>query len=447
MKIELAGATVCVVGRIKGWSKNSIKRTLEATGGELIGMPKEGCLVLVGSNPSWYTLDRARARVCTILEGDDALALLADGAFELTEEPPRAFGELIAQARALFDQRPTLESFAELTAFLDTCPPGHADDLADYIAPQLADWGPMMLSHDYSLRHPDRFAWRYTGLCGDAGGSMRAMPNRWIVELMNDGPSPKHRICDTLSFTDIEASSKLAAGIFDHGPLTHLRAFSPGRSSPRFRMTVPFYKRMVKSDALEHVETFTLTECAESAFDVLMKRPEFLPNLKTIHIDHTTWRLTDAAAFAGLWGEQLETLKVSRPEHIRWLRDHRRRFPVLSRLIIELPNHRENHVDTLPAVVEGADTLTLATREVDDILPVIDVLAASPPESLRTLDLSCINSPRTCSVDPASRLGERLARSRLCRSIDRVILNTDFDDELRKWLDDRGAEVEIRPLQ
>jgi hypothetical protein len=204
---------------------------------------------------------------------------------------------------------------------------------------------------------------------------------------------------------------------------------------------------MVKSDALAHVTAFTLTECAESAFDVLMKHPEFLPNLTTLCLDGTTWRLDGSAALAGLWGAQLEALKVSTLDHILWLRDHRRELTALSDLVIELPDRTEQHHVCLPDVVEGVGSLTLAAYSLDELLPAIEALATRPPELLRTLDLSPITHPSVCEREHADLLGVALATSGLCEGLERVVLNSAFDGALAASLEDLVDSVEVLALQ
>ncbi len=119
MKIEFTGQTVCLLGRVKGHTKSSIKATVEDAGGRVVGTPAKGGLVLVGKNPSDTKMTQARSRSCVMVEGDDAYALLTDGFVELEAAPKRSLDEVIGEARALLAMDPGRSPFEELVALLD----------------------------------------------------------------------------------------------------------------------------------------------------------------------------------------------------------------------------------------------------------------------------------------------------------------------------------------
>jgi hypothetical protein len=456
MKIELEGATVCVVGRLKGWSKQTIKNAVRDAGGAFVGTPRDGGVVLLGNNPSGTGLTKARSRACTIVEGDDALALLSDGFVELEEAPRRTLDELVGEARALLARGAGDATFASLVALLDGCEAGHVADLANYIAPQVQSWG---LSYGLGASSRNMDARGVTGICGDAGGSIRTMPVDWVAELLRGGPSPKHSICDTLSFSRVEVSSTTAARVFDHDTIAHLRAFSLGETNDGNRKTKTFFKKMIKSSALHRVRTFVVHDCAPDGLALLRDHPECLPALDALLLSRSTRNMryrgdtTHAcAALAATWGEQLRTFGVSLVEHVAWLKDHRGALPELEHVVLSTSPWDEYEHDYrqtarhLPGALEGVREVSFGAKVFPALEAWLLALGRDTPDTLRVLDLS-----PTCNFDmigeePSTLIARVIADFGLPDVLERVVLNSAFDDALRARLEAAGLEVEVVAL-
>jgi hypothetical protein len=460
MLIELTGATVCVIGKLKGWPKAAITEAVEAAGGTLKNTPPKGCLALVGMNPSEHKLAKASARGCTMLDHDDAIALLSDGFVEREDAPTRTLDELVGEARGVLAKGPGRETFDALVALLDGCEPDHLDDLANYITPQLADWPIARDTPEQAQRHA-RHAdiSKVTGPFSDAGGSMRLMPVGWVTDLIADGPSPKHRICDTLSFSGVKVSTSAAAKVFAHGPLEHLRAFSIGETTLPNMKKKTFFKKMVASGALPNVHTFTLHRCHPDGITLLAEHPECLPSLTTLHLYAMTddmRRMGDTTAsgaiLAGAWGDQLETLGVSCSEQVVWLREHRDALPMLDHVlvrtsILELGGLGRSHgMYHLPHALEGVRTLTFGGNYFPLLRAYLSELGAHPPRDVRTLDLSPMLSGDICAAEPAAQLADTILTGGLPGVLERVVVNGAFAPSFARSLAGAGLTVETVEL-
>ncbi len=452
MKIELAGATVCVLGRLKGWSKDSLEREMIQVGGAVITTPKAGCLVFLGLNPARAKVTKARSRQCTILERDDALALLEHGHVELGAPATRPLRELIGEARGALARGPGEEAFAELVALLDGCDPNHTADLVTYLEPHLSGW-PLACCHTVSDRNIEaRFT---TGICGDAGGSLRSMPVDWVAGLLRDGPALKHRICDTLSLSGVEVTSAAAARIFAHDTLEHVRAFSLGETKSRHRKNKNFFKRMVTSTALANVETFVVHECAAEGMELLLDHPACLPGLHTLlltwHTDYvTSGRLTHRGAeLAATWGDQLRTFGISARRHVEWLSERRGALTALEHVVM-MPSPIREHEQIcahLPHALEGVRKLTIGGGDTGRAESFLDALGRTPSASLREIDLSPVIDNWGIKAECFVRLVRAITESNLPDVLERVILNSAFDPALTARLMDAGVEVEVLALE
>ena len=462
MKIELEGQTVCVVGRLKGWTKGSIKAALEEVGGRLVGTPAEDGLILIGSNPAERKLTQARARACTFVEGDDVYTLLSEGVVEVEPPPVRSLDDLLGEARSILAQGPTRDGFAKLVVLLDDCTIDHLADLTDYLHPQLGSWGVAFERDDTSHRHAVR--WRpgdVTGPCAEAAGAIRTMPKTWAADLIAGRHSPKHTICEALSFSGIEIPSTTASRIFDQSTLEHIRVLSLGCVNSSSELRKSFYERMSESTTFAHVETLVLTHwCEPSGLGLLLDHSECLPKLTRLDLVNCSNTLTDPsgrtyinAELTRTWAHQLETLRLAHVAQLGWLLDNPNALPHLEHLIVSDDASGYAHdsewvaeSSSLPTALRGCSRFTLSCRSAVTLDAILRAIGNDPPETLRVLDLSPNILETLVTSSTTRQITRTLTETTLASRLEKIVLNTAFPETAYAPLIDTGVQIDVVEL-
>ena len=299
-----------------------------------------------------------------------------------------------------------------------------------------------------------------TGICADAAGALRRMPIEWVAELLRGGPSPKHRVCDALSFSGVQVSNTLAAKIFENPTLDFLRVFSLGETNESSNKNKTFFKKMLASDALAAVESFVVHECNPDGLATLMGHPECLPSLSALHLSRTTRYMSHrgdttsaGAALAETWGHQLEIFGVSLKEHVAWLAEHRGSLTALDQVVVCDSPWDENDHDYketcghLSDALKGVGHVTFGCKRFAPLEAFIVAMGRDPSDALRVLDLSPCLSGDVCGEETSLLIGRAISGSKLRDQLERVVLNDAFDASLVAHLTERGVDVEMVALQ
>jgi hypothetical protein len=461
VRIEFGGATVCVIGRFKSWTKKSIRAVVEDAGGRVVGTPAKGGLVLLGANPAAGKLTQARARGCTFVEGEDAYTLLERGVVEVEPAAGRSLDDLIGEARAVLAEGASRDGFAKLVALLDGCAPEHTSDLATYLGPLLDPWG--VAHEDEQTSHEHSISWAsgdVTGPCAEAAGHIRSMPVHWVAELLAGERSPKHSICDALSFSRVEVSTSAAAKLFEHDTLEHFRVFSLGETNTSSHKKKTFFKKMLTSTTLAAVETFIVHSCDPEGLGLLLEHPECMPRLTRLDLVASRRILIDTQGtthpnteLARAWSGQLEAMRITHQLHVDWLVENPGALPALDHLIVSNDASEFANETTwapmaarLPGALGACSRLTLACHALTPLEAFLGELAQAPPQALRTLDLSANIIDDLDDPEAAERVADALTASDWTTRLERVVLNTAFADAVRERLVEQGAHVDVVTL-
>ena len=334
--IRLDGASVALAGSVKGYSGSALWAHLKAQGASVSDNPtKDADMMLVGANPSYTKVDKAKSLGLTLIEGDALHTLLEEGELELEEAPVRPLAELIADARAVFDGPPSRQAWASICALADECDDAHIDDFVAYLTPQLDAW-PRVLSYarvGYDFQ---------VGPFTHAAGEGRVMPSSWFAALLNGEQHAKHRLATAITFSTTAVNNTISMGIFDNPDMAHIRTFDVGSNLSQNVKKKNFYKKMASCPHLTGVDTLMLSTAPKGAY-VELASATSLPNLRRILVRSDLYRSEadlEVAVF-GPWAPQLECVGVTQVGHLEMLAARVGELPALDTLAIGMHTRTE----------------------------------------------------------------------------------------------------------
>ncbi len=329
--IRLDGASVALAGSVKGYSGSALWAHLKAQGASVSDNPtKDADMMLVGANPSYTKVDKAKSLGLTLIEGDALHTLLEEGELELEEAPVRPLAELIADARAVFDGPPSRQAWASICALADECDDAHIDDFIAYLAPQLDAW-PRVVDHTlYSAEYT-------SGPFMSGAGEVRLMPAGWLTAMLSGVEHPKFRLAKAISFTSAAVNSTLSSKIFDNPCLSHIRTFDVGVNVKQNVKKKSFYKKMAKCSHLGSVDTLMLSEAPAGVFEVFSGSTS-MPNLKRLFLRPSLdgHGADPEVAIFGPWASQLECVSVGRTRDLDRIHARRDELPALNTIGLEM---------------------------------------------------------------------------------------------------------------
>ncbi len=264
MDHTIEGKKFCITGKLSVYDRDGAEAAIVDAGGLIaksVG-PRTDFLV-TGSRPG-VKLARAKSLGIPVIDEADLESFLAGEVVDVDEESS-TYGDasardLIGEARAALDGRPSSRMWNRIIDVADSCAPEQLEMLIDFLEPQVARWNTTP-------------AQKWTPSSGSKSaegapegwleaiptGELRVAPHHWIVEMITRHESPKYRLVHAIHVNGLKVSGGAAVKILEREDLTNLRRLDLGES----KLSATFWKKLrtlPSTTTLEYINFTALDE-------------------------------------------------------------------------------------------------------------------------------------------------------------------------------------------
>ncbi len=268
MEHTIEGRKFCITGKLEHYTRTTAQRAIMQAGGLIAKSVGPQTDFLVVGQRAGSKLTKARTLGIPVIEEADLEAFLAGAVVDVDEDivvsGDASVRDLIGEARAALDGKPTSDTWNTIVGLVDSCAPDQLGALIDFLEPQIerwevtpgAQWRPSKGTH---LVEDAPTGW----VNHIPKGELRVAPWRWIVEMINKHESPKYRLLHAIHTNGMRMTSTAAAAILERDQLTNLRRFDVGET----KLTKTFWRKLRTLPSTQTLERFAFSQIDDKAID------------------------------------------------------------------------------------------------------------------------------------------------------------------------------------
>ena len=410
--------TLCITGQLKRYTHERAHRAITRAGGHITLSVGPGTDFLIAGYRPGAMLDRARTLGIPVLDEAEMESLLAGDSVEvdevvvLGEAPVR---DLIGEARAALDGKPTSRTWSAILELVDACAPEELPALIDFLEPQVSRWALPPSTRwkptqkTYGVENAPR-TWRAKTPLGE----LRVAPHHWIVEMLAKHDSPKHRLIHSIHVTDMGMTATAAAEVLAREHLTNLRSYDTART----KLTGTFWRKLRTLPSTRSLQRIAFEQLDEKAAKGAIGEHhcECLRKL-VVHHDYV-----EARALVTLLGAELcrgvDTLSTrgTTPTYLLGALSDPTVLPSLNHLIVTENSRVVLREVMASAVMSRVTTFSIAARVdayngrlEDRIYAFFNQMMRSASDGPAVLDVGKLTFDTRSSVDQHQRISIALA--------------------------------------